>query len=78
MLRPRSSRPLSSDAHAGAVLTSMDKVAPYLGDNAPDAASSKDTLAPRAAGSADAGTFSMVLVIGVVLAGVAIFAGRHA
>lgn len=73
MLRPRSR--LASGRAAG-TLTSMDTVAPYLGDGPP-----VNAVAPRAAepgSSGDAGTIGMLLVVSVAVAGVALIVGRHA
>lgn len=58
------------------VLTSMKDIAPYLADKPP-----VDATVPRspdAASDGGVGTLGMVLVVGVVVAGVWIFAGRHA
>lgn len=65
-------------ARAGAVLTSMDAVAPYLADATPPAGVSGPAAAPRAtSANPNEATWSTVLVIGVVVAGIALVLGRH-
>ena len=66
-------------ARTGAVLTSMDVVAPYLADATPPAGASGPGSAPRLTPGADpnASTWGMLLVIGVVVAGAALVLGRH-